>query len=225
MTDVAAPIALGLVWLVACALKLRRFTDFREDMRAVVSTDSRILAATLVMVEGVLGLALTLGLVNRVAGYLSLTFLLAFTVSFLIRAVRTSSLTCACFGLRLHTQHRPSHDLRLASVIRDCLRPATLTARNATFVSLAAAVANATAYLPELAGFVFVTMLAAAVTSIFTERNDVSRVPHPRLPELLQRRRKMFATVWHAELWSPWLVCLSSSGTELVSSRDQVSRV
>ncbi|MGH3867970.1 MAG: MauE/DoxX family redox-associated membrane protein [Pseudonocardiaceae bacterium] len=225
MTDVAAPIALGLVWLAACALKLRRFAEFREDMRVVVSTDSRILAATLVMVEGVLGLTLTLNLANQVAGYLSLALLLVFTVSFLIRAVRTSSLTCACFGLRLHPQHRPSYDLRLASVIRDCLRPATLTARNATFVSLAAVVANIAAYLPELAGFVFVTMLAATVTSIFTARNDVSRVPHPRLSELLQRRRKVFVTVWHAELWSPWMVCLSSSGTELVSSRNQVSRV
>lgn len=207
--DVAAPIALGLVWLVACALKLRRFSDFREDVRAATSTDSRILAATLLMVEGVLGLTLTLNLANRVAGYLSLALLLAFTVSFQIRAVRTSSLTCACFGLRLHPQRRPSHDLRLASAIRDCLRPATLTARNVAFVALAAAVANATAYLPELAGFLFVTMLAATVTSIFTARNDVSRAPHPRLPELLQRRRKVFATVWHAELWSPWMVCLS----------------
>jgi hypothetical protein len=210
MMNVAAPIVLGLVWLVACMVKLRRFMDFREDMRAVVSTDSPILAATLVMVEGVLGLTLTLNLANRVAGYLSLTLLLAFTVSFLIRAVRTSSLTCACFGLRRYPQHRPSHDLRLASVIRDCLRPATLTVRNAAFVSLAAVVANTTAYLPELAGFVFVTMLAATLTSIFTARNDVLRVPHPRLPELLQRRRKVFATVWHAELWSPWMICLSN---------------
>jgi len=128
MMNVAAPIMLGLVWLVACMVKLRRFMDFREDIRAVVSTDSPILAATLVMVEGVLGLTLTLNLANRVAGYLSLTLLLAFTVSFLIRAVRSSSLTCACFGLRLYPQDRPSHDLRLASVIRDCLRPATLTA-------------------------------------------------------------------------------------------------
>ncbi|MGH3770822.1 MAG: MauE/DoxX family redox-associated membrane protein [Pseudonocardiaceae bacterium] len=224
MMDVAAPIALGFFWLASCALKLRRFTDFREDMRAMVSTDSRILAGALVMVEGVLGLTLTLNLTNRVAGCLSLALLLAFTVSFLIRAVRTSSLTCACFGLRLHTRHRPSHDLRLASVIRDCLRPATLAARNAAFVSLAAAVAKDTAYLSELAGFVFVTMFAATVTSIVTARNDVSRVPHPRLPELLQRRRKVFATVWHAGLWSPWMVCLSSSGTELVCSRNLASK-
>ncbi|MGH3830998.1 MAG: MauE/DoxX family redox-associated membrane protein [Pseudonocardiaceae bacterium] len=224
MMDAAAPIALGFVWLVACALKLRKFTEFREDMQAVAATNSRILVAMLVTLEGVLGLMLTLNLASRVAVYLSLTLLLAFSVSFLVRAVRVSSLTCTCFGLRLNPRHRPSRDLRLVSVIRDCLRPATLTARNATFVSLAAVVANVTAYLPELVGFVFMTMLTAAVTSIFAARNDVSRVPHPRLPELLQRRRKVFATVWHAELWSPWLVCLSSSCTELVNSRNQVSR-
>lgn len=63
--DVVAPIALGLVWLVACALKLRRFADFCEDLRAVVSTDSRFLAGMLVMVEGILGVTLTLNVANR----------------------------------------------------------------------------------------------------------------------------------------------------------------
>jgi hypothetical protein len=126
--DAGAAIALGLVWLTAAALKLRGFSDFATDIQRVTSLPARPLAVGVLVIESGLGLALLLGIERPTIGGASIAVLLVMTASFVLRALRTSSLDCACFAAT--SPDTPRYDTRSLSVVRDCARPSILAVRN-----------------------------------------------------------------------------------------------
>jgi uncharacterized membrane protein YphA (DoxX/SURF4 family) len=96
----AASITLGVVWLAASLLKARHFRRFSGDVQTFLPGPARLLAAVVLAVEACLGLCLVSHVARPVPGYVSVVFLIVETGSFVLRAGRTSELSCGCFGRR-----------------------------------------------------------------------------------------------------------------------------
>lgn len=207
---------LGAVWIVSAAAKLRAFNAFVADLRVSRLASSYVVAkqfaVSVVIIEFLTGaLSFCPGQPRHVAALISLGLIVAFTGSFVIRAAKSTTLHCACFGRQGRWGRREpgpgSYPVAWRDVVLDTTTSARIAARNALFAALVGiALPSPSLTLFGVTAVVVLMMVAAVVHVVIPTRHRAQR-PHPLLPSLRPRRRHLFATDWYTGVYNPWVMC------------------